>query len=336
MAGAVQGMASAGSLGDMNRRFEPTYQPNAHVPQRGPGQFGNPIEQLMLLLHMMGMHKPPVQPMPPTRPPGGAMLSPDAMRMMGLLRMHSAPPDTGQMAGMPHYAYGGVAGMFGPEVAQLGERGPEAVVPLSGGQASPYGQPQVPQGFGGVFGGMARAQQQRQQTMNPTGPGFDPNNPFAGSYNRPLNTTEDIMGYLLRQNAQGGGFGAQGDPRITQMLRSQALQDATAQGRSARLGLLGRSSVDPSTFGYQSLMSDLNSQGQVANAMNQAQLQQALSAQDWYRNLFSGSAMGTQGFQNQGLLAAQQEAYAKDARKKNPLGQIAQIGGQLGAAALGG
>jgi hypothetical protein len=275
---------------------------------RGP-QLDHPLLQLMQLLHVLqGPRMAQPQPRPGTAPPPP----------MDMMNRRPAMPMRG-------YATGGIAGLYGPEVAQLGEVGPEAVVPLQSGPFAPQRTSSSPW--------LAA----KGPPPNPAAqPGFDPNNPFAGTYTRPLNTSEDIMGYLLRQGAQGGMFGQQGDPRITAMLRSQALQDATAQGRANRLGLLGRSSVDPSTFGFQSLMSDLNTQGQTANAMNQATLQQALAAQDWYRNLFGGSAMGTQGYQNQRELAAQQEAYAKEARKKSILNQIAGAAGTAAGAFFGG
>lgn len=250
-----------------------------------PGQLGNPIEQLMQLLHMLGAFGPRM-PQPGPRP-GSSPPPPDAMEMMRR-RGYAVPLGGVQRDGMsmmPRFQYGGV--VTKPTVGLLGEAGPEAVVPLSGGTASPFGTQSTPPPSDSPWHQRYSQSQAGQTSAIP----FDPNNPFAGQAPKgQLQTGEEIMGYLLRQAAQGGMFGQQGDPRITAMLRSQALQDATAQGRSNRLGLLGRSSVDPSTFGFQSLMSDLNTQGQTANAMNQATLQQALAAQDWYRQMFGGAA----------------------------------------------
>lgn len=262
---------------------------------------------------------------PPTNG-GGGMDPRMAQLIMALIHQHV------QARGLPHFAQGGVVTQ--PTVGLLGERGPEAVVPLMGAggmqaqaAASPFGMQQAaPQLPNSPVSGWLGRQVQSGAGGTPQA-SFDPNNPFAGSYTRPLNTSEDIMGYLLRQGAQGGMFGQQGDPRITAMLRQQAIADAGAQGRSARLGLLGRSDVDPSTYGFQNLMSGLQGQGQVANAVNQAQLQQSLGAQDWYRNLFSGSAGNTQNYQNQRNLAQQQAGFRPP---KNLLGDIA---GSAGTAA---
>lgn len=180
--------------------------------------------------------------------------------------------------------------MASPTMGQQGGYGPQ------GGQ---FGGFQSPGGAGiGAFSpGGSYASQAQPGGRNPALPAFDPNNPFAGSYPNQLQTTEDIMGYLLRQYAQGGGFDPMGDPRITARLRERAIGDTNAQQHAARVGLIGRSDVDPSTFGFQSLMGDLNSQGNVARMTGDAELQQALAMQQFYQNLFGQSALGTQNAQ---------------------------------------
>lgn len=323
------GMEGMGSIGDQRRRYGEVVSPGAHPEYQRGTQFGNPIEQLMQLLHMLGAFRPQGPrmpgPIPPTSPPPSG-LTPEALQML------MARPDTSS-AMIPRFQYGGV--VTKPTVGLLGEAGPEAVVPLSGGTASPFGTQSAPPPSP-YFNRVRSLMPQGGQPSAPPTP-FDPNNPFAGQAPKgQLQTGEEMMGYLLRQAAQGGMFGQQGDPRITAMLRSQALQDATAQGRANRLGLLGRSSVDPSTFGFQSLMSDLNTQGQTANAMNQATLQQALAAQDWYRQMFGGAAGRGQ---QASIDLARQWAAAQQAAGQQPkfgLGDLAKIGGQLGAAAFGG
>lgn len=57
-----------------------------------------------------------------------------------------------------------------------------------------------------------------------------------------------------------------------QGIRQQAVADAGARERAARLGLQSRGDIDPSTYGFQALQSQLQGQGQTAQAMSQADL----------------------------------------------------------------
>jgi hypothetical protein len=81
---------------------------------------------------------------------------------------------------------------------------------------------------------------------NARNPGGDPN--FGGAYS--LNPPEAIMSGI----------------------RGQAVQDSGARERAARLGLQARGDTDPSTYGFQSLMSQLGGQDQTARTMGQADL----------------------------------------------------------------
>jgi hypothetical protein len=185
------------------------------------------------------------------------------------------PPQPG--GGIPAFANGGI--VTRPTLGLLGEAGPEAVVPLGGRGMQPFGA---------------------SPGMNPN----DPSNWLGGGANgtsgvgqggigrmslaQVFGGANGIQTSLLARHNQGLGLGPWGaDPRITEMLRAQAIQDAHAQSRSARLGLMGRSDVDPSTYGFQALMSDLQGQGQVANAVNQSTLQQQMSQQEFIRRLLS-------------------------------------------------
>jgi hypothetical protein len=93
--------------------------------------------------------------------------------------------------------------------------------------------------------------------------------PGAGSGPGLINSW-DIISSLLRKAFEGGQF----DP-ATQManIRSQAISDAGAGQRAAQLQLAGRSNVDPSTFGFQNLMSQLQGQSDISQSLSHAQTQ---------------------------------------------------------------
>lgn len=69
-----------------------------------------------------------------------------------------------------------------------------------------------------------------------------------------------------------GAYGFAPPSGILAAIRGQAVQDAGARERSARLGLQSRPDTDASTYGFQALMSQLGGQDQTARAMSQADL----------------------------------------------------------------
>lgn len=189
----------------------------------------------------------------------------------------SRRPQFGRMApagGMSSPQFGRMAtprGMAAPMSAYPGAlQGPAAGGATSGFQ-------------GGMAKNRALELANNRQGASLAGGWVDPNNPWAGS----SKGWEAIIGRMLGEAGGQGMFGQQGDPRITAMLRQQAIEDAGAQGRQMRLALQSRTDIDPSTYGFQALMSGLQGQDQVSKAMNQAQLQQSLSAQQWYRNMMA-------------------------------------------------
>lgn len=221
---------------------------------------------------------------------GSPVMGPSPNGMMGMGMGGVRPEMVAMMAqmfrqamgqGMPHFAQGGIVTQ--PTVGLLGEAGPEAVVPLGPG-SNLYGQ--ALQGL-------------KQQGVPQAG---------AGS------ARARAYGFL---NSYGNVAGP--DPGITAMLRQQAIQDAQAQARSARLGLMGQTTVDPSTYGYQSLMSDLQGQKQVADSVNQAQLQQSLAFQQFIRSLLEQ--------QNQ----SEWSAYMNAQNQPGVFGSLPGVGSVVGA-----
>jgi hypothetical protein len=147
-------------------------------------------------------------------------------------------------------------GMGQPMMEGMGGMGGKAPWgPGPGAQIAPgkpWGQSQTPPGWS-LFGG---------------GPGGSPQtwNPAWG-----------IAGLL--QHAAGGGdpsfggaFGLNPPEAIMSGVRSRAISDAGARERSDRLRLAGRSDVDPSTYGFQSLMSGLQSGSDISRSLGAADL----------------------------------------------------------------
>lgn len=215
------------------------------------------------------------------------------------------PISGGALSGVPRFAQGGY--VTKPTLAMIGDAGPEAVVPMTT-QPPSASSPPSSLSWGKPI-----------QTLHGPPPGMGEYSPGVYSYR---STPSDITSALLNWQGRGMSLGPFGsDPRITAMLRSQAIQDAAAQGRSTRLGLLGNASVDPSTFGFQSLMSDLQGQGQVAGAVNASTLQQQLLEQEFIRKLLTQQSA--------------QDAAIQAAREGRPPQPVFDWGGALaGAGAL--
>jgi hypothetical protein len=78
-------------------------------------------------------------------------------------------------------------------------------------------------------------------------------------------TLGDAPGY-------GGVFGINPPQGIMDAVRQRAISDAGASQRAGQLSIAGRSDVDPSTYGFQSLMSQLQGGSDVSRALGQADL----------------------------------------------------------------
>lgn len=97
-----------------------------------------------------------------------------------------------------------------------------------------------------------------------------PDNPdwWRGDLGSGLN----ILAALIARAGGQGAFGLNPPEAIMNQVRQRSVADAGAQQRAARLGLQSRGDVDPSTYGFQALQSQLGGQAQTANAMSNADL----------------------------------------------------------------
>ena len=189
-------------------------------------------------------------------------------------------------SGIPRFQYGGVVNR--PTLGILGEAGPEAVVPLGGG--SPFGQQQAAPMSGGG-GGLPRGGMGAWQGL------MDEMAAQRGSPEGGVSYNWGALNNAIVQANRAGMFGTEPPAAMMNALREQGIADAGAQARSARLGLAGRSDVDPSTYGFQSLMSDLQGQGQVAQNMSRANLAARMQQMQFLQRLLSQAIGGQQGLQ---------------------------------------
>lgn len=229
--------------------------------------------------------------------------------MAGGLEFDWWDPGLGGLSGQS-LLYGGddPPGGSSPGGAGPGGAGPNPFIPLfSGGQAPGFGGfgPSATWGGGGMrrrrlpgMGGRmafgAGASQPRMEGGGASmGGGGGPQLPRGwwnqslppGLQPRPASSggpfEQGALGPIgaLVQNAflggdpnYGGAFSLNPPSAIMSQIRGQAVQDAGARERAARLGLQARGDADPSTYGFQALQSQLGGQRDTANAMNQADL----------------------------------------------------------------
>lgn len=131
------------------------------------------------------------------------------------------------------------------------------------------------------------------------------------------------------QEGFGGVFGVNPPSEIMGGVRQRAIQDAGAQERAARLGLQSRGDIDPSTYGFQTLQSQLQGQQGTQRALGEADLglrQQQL--ENYWRLL--NSLLGAYG----GIETAK---YGQPKKQGGLGGVLGGIGGLLGGiSGLGG
>lgn len=148
---------------------------------------------------------------------------------------------------------------------------------------------------------------------------------------------DSLLNEMLRGRLNSGGvFGMGGQNPLLMQLRQMMMRDAGAQQRSARLGLMGRSDVDPSTFGFQSLMSDLGGQGRTSDAMSRAQMGlQQQQLQNYWGMLGQRGGQDFQAWQGE-LDRDLQKWLAQQQQPGFDWGGLASGLGSLAGAAIGG
>lgn len=203
---------------------------------------------------------------------------------------------------------------------QGGAQGPPGGVQGGSRMAGPMsGRPAGPGGL------MQWAQQQGAAQGGGASPG-----PFEAGALGPIGA--------LMQNAflggdpnYGGAFSLNPPSAIMAAMRGRMVDDAGAQQRAARLGLQARGDADPSTYGFQALMSDLQGQRNVAQGMNQADLSLRQQQLENYWRLLSqllGGQISVEQTERSGRWGA--------ANQPSPWGQVAQGAGGLAGAFFGG
>jgi len=163
------------------------------------------------------------------------------------------------------------------------------------------------------------------------GPGQGPAQPGPfNPQNEQFGSVIDILNNLITHGVRGdmpgygGAFSLNPPQGILDSARQQQVSDAGAQERAARLGLRSNPNTDPSTYGFQSLISQL--QGQSNTSRNMAQADMGLRQQQLqnYWNLLSTLYGGHQGALN---------TIASQPQQQSGWGQfLGGIGNAVGAA----
>lgn len=175
-------------------------------------------------------------------------------------------------------------GMGAPRMPSMGLGGQRM-----GGQSRPrpggsYGQPRGPQppmptppaqpmqpGTGGTT----------PQMGNPTfGPGFGGSGDTTGA-----NGFQQSLYDLLNQYGATGMFSPEGDPRMMAAVQANATSNADAM-RARQQNQMALGGMDAGQAGSYAMQQQLRGQGDIANALNQAQIGQLQAQQQFGRDLF--------------------------------------------------
>jgi len=217
-------------------------------------------------------------------------------------------------------------GVGGPRTAfSRGGARPMAASQMGAGAGPAQGASPMSGGFPASPGALMQwAQQQQQQTQQA------PGGPFEQGALGPI-------GALLQQAFMGGdpnyggAFSLNPPQAIMGGIRQQAVADAGARERAARLGLQSRGDADPSTYGFQALMSQLQGQDQTARTMGQADLGLRQQQLQNYWQLLSQLLSGQLGVDQ-----TERQGRWNRASQPGPWGQIAQGAGTLAGSLFGG
>lgn len=235
--------------------------------------------------------------------PNGMMLDQDTLRLLlqllskfaGQGEMEQENEGQGQPMGVQHFAWGGMA------------------QPQQGGfNKMPSIAPQMPQNrmAGGGMGSQARrpgnapvgrpAQPIGPMPSNPVNsqmPGLGGTTPqmgVPGQFGPGFGGAGDTTGQngyiqslydLLNQYGATGMFSPEGDPRMMRAVQDQATSNADAM-RARQQNQMALGGMDAGQAGSYAMQQQLRGQGDIANALNQAQLGQLQAQQQFGRDLF--------------------------------------------------
>lgn len=161
--------------------------------------------------------------------------------------------------------------------------------------------------------------------MTPTGllggGAYDPNNPFGNLSNTGRGNFGDIARGLIGKGGAAGAF----DPNfLRNMLRRRAIMSAAARNRRSAL-LAHLVGADPTQSREALLNSDIESSGQLAGDLNNAELSGYQGYQDWIRSMFG----------NERGIDAQRQAQ-REAERAAQRGQLSGMIGELAGTVLPG
>lgn len=186
-----------------------------------------------------------------------------------------------------------------------------------------------------------QAQQQKPQLQpgwnsNPYGGDFVGNvssqNPWSWLSQDQAPTAAGQFHRLFGSAGQAGVFDPFGSTPLVNMLQGIYQSQAAGQNRGA-LEAARNNEVDPSSYGYASLLSQLGGQGHMADALAQARYQSAQQNQDWLRNVVGGGFMNQLGgyLTGQQNLSAQEKLNADLQNAQKHAGMGGMLGGVLGS-----
>lgn len=211
-------------------------------------------------------------------------------------------------------------------------------------------QPMSPSGFGGMaasgLGSQWMGMQQPQQQAAPKPPGWGGNSAIGGDYNGQVNSndpwswlTQDQSGTaagqfhrMLGGAGKAGVFDPMGSTPLVNMLQQLYQSQFAGQQRGA-MEQARNNMVDPSGYGYASLLSQLGGQSGMADALGQARLQSAMQNQNWLRGALGGGFMGQLGgyLSGEQNLSAQEKLMADQQNAQKHAGMGGMLGSLLGA-----
>ena len=223
---------------------------------------------------------------------------------------------------------GDYGGMFGQRRRMMMGGGARTAFTVGGGGGMVQGGgrmagPMQAGPFGGPAGSPGGLYQWAQGQAAAAGGGGGGGGPFENGALGPIGALVQNA-YLGGDPNKGGAFSMAPPQYIMDAIRSRGIADAGAQERAARLGLQSRGDADPSTYGFQALMSQLGGQDRTAKSLSDANLALSQQQQQNYWDMLRQ------------LLAAQVSTNQTEisgrwgqANQPSPWGQVAQGGGAL-------
>lgn len=184
-------------------------------------------------------------------------------------RLGMRPPYSALGPSQPQPSYGMQNGSGGYGTQQAG--GMPMGVQGQGG-ASPMGSNNGMQWLTSIFPSLASHLPQSQQSAPGWNVSNDTSSPDWWAPGHDLGSISNIMQGLIRNAGAGGAFGMNPPQGIMDAMRQRAMSDYGAQQQQSRLALQANQGIDPSTYGFNSLMSQYQGQKGVQDQLGQGDL----------------------------------------------------------------